>query len=42
MRTKSGINGDATLARPSKGETMLAAMTREIVDFLNEFAAAVM
>jgi creatinine amidohydrolase len=41
MRTESGVNGDATLARPAKGETMLAAMTQEIVDFLNEFAAAV-
>ncbi len=38
MLTKTGINGDATLARPAKGEAMLAAMTREIVEFLAEFA----
>lgn len=38
MTTKSGINGDATLATPEKGERMLAAMAQDITGFLTEFA----
>lgn len=40
MMTKSGINGDATLARKDKGEKLLAAMAQDIIDFVNEFAKA--
>lgn len=38
MRTPNGINGDATLARPEKGEAALAAMASDIVLFLENFA----
>ena len=38
MRTRSGINGDATLAAPEKGEKALAAMARDIITFLEHFA----
>ncbi len=38
MTTASGINGNATLANPEKGQKLLAAMAQDIVDFCNEFA----
>jgi creatinine amidohydrolase len=37
MDTQSGIHGDATLATAEKGEIALAAMTRDIVSFLEKF-----
>ncbi len=40
MTTKSGINGDATLATRAKGEKLLAAMAQDIIDFVVEFAKA--
>jgi len=39
MTTQSGVNGDPTLARPDKGEKLLAAMAQDIIDFLADFAA---
>ena len=38
MLTKSGVNGDPTLATAEKGELVLAAMAQDIIDFLEEFA----
>ena len=38
MLTKSGVNGDPTLATREKGELVLTAMAQDIVDFLEEFA----
>ncbi|MCB9138548.1 MAG: creatininase family protein [Caldilineaceae bacterium] len=38
MRTKSGINGDATLATAEKGEKILAAMAQDMITFLEHFA----
>ena len=37
MRTKSGINGDATLATREKGEKALAAMAQDIITFVEHF-----
>lgn len=38
MRTRSGVNGDATLATVDKGEKALAAMAQDMVTFLESFA----
>lgn len=38
MTTRSGINGDATLATAVKGEESLAAMAQDIITFVNHFA----
>ena len=38
MTTKSGINGNAALARREKGEKLIPAMAQDIIDFLGEFA----
>ncbi len=38
MDTKSGINGDATLATAKKGELALAAKARDIITFIEHFA----
>jgi creatinine amidohydrolase len=38
MLTKSGVNGDPTLATVEKGEQVLAAMAQDIISFLEEFA----
>jgi creatinine amidohydrolase len=38
MTTPHGVNGDPTLAKREKGEKMLAAMTADLVAFLNDFA----
>ena len=37
MTTRSGINGDATLATREKGEALLAAMAQDILTFLEHF-----
>lgn len=39
MNTKSGINGDATLATAEKGFKSLEAMARDIIVFAEQFAA---
>jgi creatinine amidohydrolase len=39
MKTKSGINGDATLATAEKGEKSLAAMAQDIITFIEHFEA---
>jgi len=38
MVSKSGVNGNATLATPEKGEKLLQAMTDDIVEFLQYFS----
>jgi creatinine amidohydrolase/Fe(II)-dependent formamide hydrolase-like protein len=38
MRTKSGVNGDPTLATVEKGEQVLDAMARDMVTYLQHFA----
>ncbi len=38
MLTKSGINGDATLATVDKGEKALAAMAQDMIIYLESFA----
>ncbi len=37
MTTKSGVNGDPTLATPEKGARLLAAMAQDILTFLEFF-----
>ncbi|GAI85359.1 unnamed protein product, partial [marine sediment metagenome] len=37
MTTRSGINGDATLATVEKGEKVLAAMAQDVLSFLKYF-----
>jgi creatinine amidohydrolase len=37
MNTASGVNGDPTLATREKGETLLAAMARDVLRFLESF-----
>ena len=39
MTTAGGINGDATLATPEKGEQSLAAMAQDIITFVEHFVA---
>lgn len=38
MTTRTGVNGDPTLATREKGEQLLSAMTRDILAFLESFA----
>lgn len=38
MLTRSGVNGDPTLATAAKGERVLAAMAQDIIDFVRDFA----
>ena len=40
MRTEGGINGDATLATPAKGEQSLAGMAQDIITFAEYFINA--
>jgi creatinine amidohydrolase len=38
MLTRSGVNGDPTLATAAKGEQVLAAMAQDVITFLHDFA----
>ena len=37
MLTKNGINGDPTLATPEKGDAIIQAKVKDIVNFINNF-----